>query len=104
MKQNQYHFFDRAFWNEPRKAIVRHYFKDVTASPILICITAKALETEFQLTDASSGELMNVLDRHWVKGDRPIRPFVERLILEKLVRDGGVFRDHELVIDTLEGR
>jgi hypothetical protein len=47
---------------------------------------------------------MNVLDRHWDNGDRPIRLFVERLILEKLVRDGGVFRDHELVIDTLEGR
>jgi hypothetical protein len=47
---------------------------------------------------------MNVLDRHWDNGDRPIRPFVERLILKKLVRDGGVFRDHKLVIDTLEGR
>ena len=103
MNQNQYPSFGRAFWNEPTKAILRHY-KDGITSPILICITAKALETEFQLTDASSGELMNVLDRHWDNGDRPIRLFVERLILEKLVRDGGVFRDHKLVIDTLEGR
>jgi hypothetical protein len=103
MNQNQYPIFGRAFWNEPTKAILRHY-KDDTIPHIAIYITAKALETEFQLTDASSGELMNVLDRHWDNGDRPIRPFVERLILKKLVRDGGVFRDHKLVINTLEGR
>jgi hypothetical protein len=99
MKQNQYPSFGRTFWNESRQAIYRCYFNDVPSLFIGIYITRKALETEFQLTDACSGELMNVLDGHWDNGDRPIRRFVERL-----VRDGGVFRDPELVIDTLAGR